>query len=111
MAECPDARIYSLRADDPACEEAIDRFVLGLAERVDGLQDAQIAGDLEGVAKLSEELCQDAETLGYPQLAAAAREVVAACQQGAPDDERLVDRLVVVTEIGRRVRLGHRGAF
>jgi hypothetical protein len=111
MAEPANTRIYSLRADDPACEEAIDRFVLTLAERVDALQDAQIAGDLEGVGKLCEELASDADTLGYPQLAAAAREVLSISQRRAPEDDALVDRLVELTEIGRRVRLGHRGAF
>jgi hypothetical protein len=109
MKDPATARIYSERAGDPDLEEALDQFVLGLAERIDRLQDAESAGDLEGLAKLAADLVRDAQALGYPQLASAGLGVVEVARQG--DKARVLGGVLAITEIGYRVRLGHRGAF
>lgn len=103
------ARIYSERAGDPELEEALDQFVLGLAERIDRLQDAQAAADLESLAKLSGDLARDAHALGYPQLAGAGLRLVEASRQR--DSEAVLHGVRELTELGYRIRLGHRGAF
>lgn len=109
MKDPATARIYSERAGDPDLEQALDQFVLGLAERVDRLQDAEAAGDLEGLAKLAAELVRDAQALGYPQLASAALGVVEVARQG--NKGRVLGGVLAITELGYRIRLGHRGAF
>ena len=103
------ARIYSERAGDPDVEEALDQFVLGLAERIDRLQDAQSLGDQEGLAKLAADLVRDAQALGYPQLAGAGSALLEAARgrQSAP----VLQGVREITDLGYRVRLGHRGAF
>jgi hypothetical protein len=101
--------IYSTRADDPACGDALEAFAVGLAERVDHLQDVEICCDFAQLASLAEVLADDARELGYGSLAGAARSVVAAARSERSDDARA--RLLHVTELAHRIRLGHRGAF
>ena len=103
------ARIYSERAGDPELEEALEQFVLGLAEQIDHLQDVQVAADLEGLAKLAADLARDAQALGYPQLAKAALAIAEAARR--LDSNGVLDRVRELTELGYRIRLGHRGAF
>ncbi|MBJ18098.1 MAG: hypothetical protein CL933_01625 [Deltaproteobacteria bacterium] len=88
--------------------EDIDRFVFGLAERIDSIQDAELAGKSAEVAQLVRTLCQDAARLGYPGMAMTAKGVVSA----AEDDQRdeLQETIVELTEIAQRIRQGHRGA-
>jgi hypothetical protein len=101
--------IHSSRADDPALAEAIDAFAISLAQRVDHLQDAEAQGDLKALAAFARQLAQDAAGVGYEPLARRALEVeAAAAEEKAEDAHR---SLVDLTEIARRVRLGHRGAF
>ena len=88
MKERP-ARIYSERAGDPDLEEALDQFVLGLAERIDRLQDAQ--------------------ALGYPQLVGAGSALLDASRRR--DAAPVLEGVREITDLGYRVRLGHRGAF
>ena len=108
MSETLSPRIYSTRSDEAHLEEAIERFVLGLAERIDTLQDAQIGEDLEGLVKCTADLVKEADALGYPLLAQSGQALIQACEESPGE---ILDRLVELTEIGRRVRLGHRGAF
>jgi hypothetical protein len=108
MKERP-ARIYSERAGDPDLEEALDQFVLGLAERIDRLQDAQALGDHDGLAKLAAELVRDAQALGYPQLVGAGSALLDASRRR--DAAPVLEGVREVTDLGYRVRLGHRGAF
>jgi hypothetical protein len=103
------ARIYSERAGDPELEEALEQFVLGLAERIDRLQDAQAAGDLEGAAKLAGDLARDGQALGYPQLAKASLALVETARER--DSTGVLEGVRALTELGYRIRLGHRGAF
>jgi hypothetical protein len=103
------ARIYSERAGDPDLEEALDQFVLGLAERIDRLQDAQATGDHDGLAKLTADLLRDAQRLGYPQLAGAGTAALEAARRR--DAASVLEGVRVITDLGYRIRLGHRGAF
>jgi hypothetical protein len=109
MKDPASRRIYSTHANDPEFEERLDRFVVELAERIDAAQDAHLAGDLETLAKQATELGEDAETLGYPQLAEATRRLAQAC--AAAGGEETLACLVEITDLGRSIRLGHRGAF
>jgi hypothetical protein len=100
--------ILSTRAEDPAFDDRIDRFVVGLGERVDAFQDAVSAGQRSSLELLAATLERDALELGYPPLADAARRVAAAC--GDPAGEALRKSVVDLTEVAQRVRRGHRSA-
>jgi len=81
------APIYSSCEDDPELYDQLCDFVIGLADEIDRLQDAEADGALERLG----ELCRDIEHLEQkPESAQAA--------------------LVELTEIGQRIRRGHRGA-
>jgi hypothetical protein len=101
--------LYSKLIDDPACSEAIDEFVVGVAERVDHLQDADSKGDLVELERLASELALDARSAGFDLLADVARSVQAACREGSKKPAH--DGVVAVTDLACRIRLGHRGAM
>ena len=108
MSEKP-SPIYSNRADDPAYTHLIDAFVVGVAERIDHLQDADSRGDLPLLRSLAERLHNDALAVGYDTLARTAAEVGAAC---AEDEGKLAHQgVVALTDLACRIRLGHRGAM
>lgn len=100
--------IYSSLCEDPSRQDAIDAFVVGLAERVDDLQDCELRGDLPRLAKLAEELVVEGAKVGYDGLCACASGVRDAAREGHLEDARKA--LVELTEVAHRVRLGHRGA-
>ena len=100
--------IYSAFADDPALQDAIDSFVVRLAERVDALQDCEARGELDRLVILAEALLGDARRTGYDGLAQCAAGVRAAAKESRPRDARKA--LIELTEFSQRVRLGHRGA-
>ncbi len=99
--------IRSRFADDPAQRERIDRFVLGLGERVDTLQDLELAGELKELGALAAACAHEAEVLGFDPLRQGALALERACQRG----ERAAVRaeLEAVTDLARRVRQGHAG--
>lgn len=101
--------IFSSRADDPVLGEAIDAFVIGLAERTDHLQDAETETDLARLAAFAHRLAADAEALGYEALAGLAQLVEAAAREEKADEAHV--NLVKLTEIAYRIRMGHRGAL
>jgi hypothetical protein len=101
--------IFSSRADDPELAEAIDAFVVGLAERIDHLQDAETEAQLPRLAAFARDLGADAEALGYEALARVARAVEAAAREEKSDEAH--ENLLKLTEIAYRIRLGHRGAL
>jgi hypothetical protein len=100
--------ILSTHADDPELRDAIDQFVIGLAERVDAVQDALCASDLGLLEGSSRLLGEDAGRLGYEALAVAARGTAAASAEGKADLAE--DGVVEITQLAQRIRLGHRGA-
>lgn len=101
--------IFSSREDDPDLREALDEFTISLAERVDVLQDAELAADLDGLGPLCASLAGEAERLGFAPLADAANRVACACSEDKADAAQ--EALIELTDVARRVRLGHRGAF
>ncbi len=100
--------IRSTQEDVPELVQAIDRFVIGLAERIDAIQDAELAGTHPELARLVGLLASDADRLGYPSLALVARNAISAASDGKRD--ALQDAVVDLTELAQRVRQGHRGA-
>jgi len=100
--------IFSSREDEPALREPISDFVVGLAERVDRLQDVERSGDLRALRELCAPLADEALRFGYAELADVVREVCRACDEDKPEMAQVA--LLRVTQLGRRVRLGHRGA-
>jgi len=101
--------IFSSRADEPALADAIDAFVIGVAERIDDLQDREREADLGGLADLARDLAANAENLGYESLARVAQVVEAAAREEKSDEAHA--NLVQLTEIAYRIRMGHRGAL
>ena len=104
----PEPPIHSSRADDPAFLDTINAFVIGLAERIDHLQDADRHGDLKQLANLVGGLSADSAAAGFEPLVRAARAVEATCSE--EDAEAAHGALVELTGIAQRIRLGHPGA-
>lgn len=102
------APIYSTFADRPDLQEALDRFVIGLAETIDRIQDAEAENDLDQVARRCRALAQDAQNYGYDRLATLCDAAAEASDQDKP--ELVVSHLRHMTQIYCRVRRGHRGA-
>jgi HPt (histidine-containing phosphotransfer) domain-containing protein len=100
--------IYSTREDDPTALEAVDQFVVTLAEQVDALQDADLEGELESLAKLAGKLAERAQNLGYAPLAEIATAVADACRAEKLEDAQAA--MVELTQVSCRIRRGHRGA-
>lgn len=100
--------IRSTQEDVAELAEALDRFVIGLAERIDAIQDAELAANRDGVAELARTLAHDAERLGYPGMAQCAKGVAFA----AEDDkaEAMREAVFDLTELAQRIRRGHKGA-
>jgi hypothetical protein len=102
------APIRSTQEDIPELAEEIDRFVIGLAERIDSIQDAELVESFSQVALLSRQLSTDADRLGYPGMAQNAKSVAMAAEDGKTDS--LQDLVIELTDLAQRVRRGHRGA-
>jgi hypothetical protein len=103
------APLYSTRADDPAVADGIDRFVLGLAERVDQLQDDELRRDWRALADAASDLGADAESAGYEPLTRQAAQLAACARAGKHEDAHA--HLLALTHLAQRVRRGHRGAM
>jgi hypothetical protein len=100
--------IRSTQEDIPELAEDIDRFVIQLGERLDEIQDAELAGCVGEVSSLARQLAGDALRLGYPLMAQVAKSVGAAA-----DDEKaeaVQEGVFELTDLVQRVRRGHRGA-
>jgi hypothetical protein len=110
MEHAPESRpIRSRWADDPALRERIDRFVVGLGERVDTLQDLELAGELKQLGALAAECAHEAGVLGFEPLREGALALERVCQRG--DRAAVRAELEAVTDLARRVRVGHSGTF
>ncbi len=100
--------IVSVHAEDPTRQADIDRFVVQLGERVDDLQDADLAGDFGRLSALARDFGHEASRAGYPGLAAHAHAVAEASTRKEPIVVR--ELLLELTDLAQRVRLGHRSA-
>lgn len=108
MLDKKDTPIYSAHDDKCEARDEISDFVIGLAERVDLLQDAEVDTSLEPLRALAAALASDSERLGFDLLADIARQVSDACAKQVPDPAQ--NSMIELTDIARRIRLGHRGA-
>jgi len=100
--------IRSTLEDVADLAEDINRFVIGLGERIDSIQDAELSQDFRQLVSLAGLLLQDAERLGYPALAQTARAIEIAA--GDAKAEAVQEANVELTDLAQRVRRGHRGA-
>lgn len=100
--------IHSALGEDPSHTPTIEAFVVGLAERVDELQDCEAQGALARLAERAAELAAEAARVGYGPLAEWAEAVRRSSAEHNARDARKA--LLELTEVAYRVRLGHRGA-
>ena len=100
--------IRSTQEDVAELAEDLDRFVIGLAERVDAIQDAEMAKSWSDVAELARTLANDADRLGYPVMAMSSKSVAMAAEDAKMDT--LQDAIIDLTDLAQRIRRGHRGA-
>ena len=112
----PDAPILSAMAGDPGVREQLETFVLGLGERVDQLQDLESERDWKALAAEAHRLGDEAMALGFAPLKEAGGAVEQACAFAlqrylSRADPAVREALVALTDVARRVRLGHRGAM
>ncbi len=108
MAGNEPSPIYSALGEDPARQDAIDAFVVSLAERVDDLQDCEARQDLQRLAELARELLSESTHAGYDSLSRSAAAVQVPAREGKAQDARKA--LIELTDVAHRIRLGHRGA-
>ncbi len=101
--------IHSSLEDDPSHAEAIEAFVVSLAERVDALQDNEASGDWPRLILNLGELSRGAEQVGYAELAQCAEETARAARER--HRELAYKALVVLTDVAQRIRRAHRGAL
>ena len=100
--------IYSRFDDHVEYRDAIERFIMGLGECIDDLQDLQLQGQLQELADKSDELAAEGRRLGYAQIDTMARQISRAARQG--ETEEAQKAIVEITELMQRVRSGSRGA-
>ena len=100
--------IRSTQEDVVELAEDIDRFVIGLAECIDAIQDAELAREPEMGSKLARSLALEADRLGYPGMGMSAKGVALAAEDRLFHD--LQETVVELTELAQRIRQGHRGA-
>lgn len=100
--------IRSTQEDVAELAEELDRFVIGLAARIDAIQDAELVGHCSEVSQLARILRNDAERLGYPGMAQSAKAALTSAEDGKLD--ALQEAIIGVTELAQRIRRGHRGA-
>lgn len=100
--------IRSTQEDIRELAEEIDGFVVGLAEKIDAIQDAELSNEREQLAIHARQLSLEASRLGYPVLSQVAKAAMLAAEDGKTDQIR--ETVTELTELAQRVRLGHRGA-
>ena len=100
--------IRSTREDVAELADDINAFVIGLAERIDAIQDAELNRSSSELIALARQLALDADRLGYPGMAASAMAVHTAASDSKTDVTQAA--IFDLTEIAQRIRQGHRGA-
>jgi hypothetical protein len=104
-----DNPIHSSLENDPSHAEAIEAFVVALAERVDALQDNEASGDWPRLIANLGELSRGAGRVGYPMLVQCAEEAARAAHDR--NRELAYKALLVLTDVAQRIRRAHRGAL
>jgi hypothetical protein len=108
MAQEKSPPIFSTLEDDPSHSDAIDRFVIGLAENVDQIQDAELDADLGRLGQLATRLGERADNLGYHPLAEIATILANACRDNKLEDAQAAT--IMLTDVAGCIRRGHRGS-
>lgn len=103
-------------AGDPELHERLESFVLALGERVDRLQDLESERDWKELEAEARRLGAEALALGFGPLSEVGAEVQRVCvlaQETHPlrSDAAVREALLALTDVARRIRLGHRGAM
>ena len=97
--------VYSVLDACSELDESIHQFVIGLAEQVDLLQDDEQNSDFEERALM---LSEQANQMGYPEFSRMMQKVSTACAEQMND--AVQKGLIEITEMARRIRMGHRGS-
>jgi len=110
------APILSAMAGEPEVRERLEAFVLGLGERVDQLQDLESQRDWKGLEGDVRRLGEESLALGFEPLREAAEavqraSVLAQATHPSRADAAVREALLALTDVARRVRLGHRGSM
>jgi len=100
--------IFSKLGNEPEVAAVVEGFVESLAARVDRMQDSESLEDFEELTRHSAELSVDAVKSGFDVFAECAGSIAEAARER--DGERTRKRLIELTEMSWRIRLGHRGA-
>lgn len=118
MSQRDSGPIISPFVGNAALQERLEAFVMALGERIDTLQDLELARDYKQLEAEAARMGSEALHLGYAELAEMGSVVEAACLRigpgAAPSKDAVVAlhrALVELTDIARRVRLGHRGGI
>lgn len=110
------APIVSAMAGEPEVRERLEAFVIALGERVDELQDLESGRNWKQLEADARRLSEEAWALGFEPLREAAAVVQGACvlaqeQNPSRSNAAVREALLELTDVARRVRLGHRGAM
>lgn len=108
MTDNDTAPLFSGHPYSIELEDELSRFVIGLAETVDRIQDAERTGSLPDVGRLARALALQAESFGYPLLLSITLDVVTASDEDKP--EIVQEHLRALTQVALRIRRGHRGS-
>lgn len=104
--------IVSTLAGDAAAHDRLEGFVVALGETIDRMQDLEAAGAFDALADDARRLGSEATVLGFAPLGEAAALIERRCLAAVADadaSKALRDAVVEITDVARRVRLGHRG--
>ena len=101
--------IFSSIAGDPDSDKTVGAFVVGIAERIDTLQDAEVCGDLAQLAALASGLIVESAAAGFDALAEVGKLLETACFQ--EDAKAARQQIVELTDLSQRIRLGHKSAL
>ena len=103
---CPtEPLLYSTLGDDPEMGELVEMFVGDLPDRIQAIQSAMTAIDLEEIGRLAHQMKGAAGGYGFDQLTAVALGVEQAARGGDPAAQVLAQAATFVDAL-QRVRPG-----
>lgn len=100
--------IFSKLGSAPEVATIVEGFVEDLASRVDELQDQEALGNFDELSRQAADLSVDAIKSGFDLFSDCASGIADAARDH--EGERVHKRLIDLTEMSWRIRLGHRGA-